>query len=674
MKIKKNLLIVFLTVLLCVPLLTAQAVLRPEILTKLNDAVFEVVVLKPDEGSLEYEKKLPLERIPFAIRTDKYLPIGTAFLMDDGLFYSAAHVFNLHEESLYGDYFLRAVDGNIYKVDSLVSFATDRDYIVFTVENYTDTKKGLSAKENFSLNTQTFSVGNALGEGIIIRDGLLTSQTFEEENGSWKWLRFSAAASPGNSGGPLVTPDGDVLGIITMKSANENLNYALPFFETKKLPEGTGRVHINHYYVIPNILEEKFFFPYDYEQKLPKKLTQVRREVIADYSASTVKKVDEIRRKFDFAGDEGFNKGDGSYDILYTNWIPRFPLTVIRTDNKKWTTVIPNDIGEYKLPQNGSVSYGRLLNLTMAVIKRPENIAYEELIASPKLYMDYLLSASRMYRTVGSERIAITSYGQPARTHTHTDRYGRTWLVNYWSLPFANAEAVSFALPMPGGLYVMTKTDDTASIRNGHNLDLAFLSDYVIPRYSGTFKDWKEFLSIKAEVCPLDPVFASMKFDFTDKGTSVQNENYNVFVPRKIFASDKDTTLRFFLGFIEKNAELQFEGSGFDMYTKARNDDYRYVVITKEKAPGEDAPDEMRDKYRQKLERAAPFNGQAYNQNQYTYYDETLFLDGLNTQQKEKLPYIYILGLELKQQNKFKEIESFAKAMKKAIKKPNGYK
>jgi len=671
MKFRKNFFCVCAIGVLCVHSLCAQAVLRPEILAKLNAAVFEVVVLKPEEGMLEYEKKLPLERIPFSIRTDKYLPLGTAFLMDDGFFYSAAHVFNLHDESQYGDYFLRDSAGKLYKVDTLISFATDRDFIIFTAEGYTDTKKGLSAKKDFSLNTQTFSVGNALGEGIIIRDGLLTSQTFEQENGEWKWLRFSAAASPGNSGGPLVSPDGDVLGIITMKSANENLNYALPFFETQKVPPNTGSVHITHYYVVPNILEEKFFFPYDYKQKLPEKLAKVRSAVIADYSAATGKIIQSIQDKFAFAGNEGFNRGDGSNDILYEPWLPRFPLTIVRTDNKKWKVAMPNDIGEYKLPQNGSVAYGRMLNLTMALIKKPDNLSLEELIASPKLYMEYLLSASRIYRTVGSERVAVTSYGTPSKTRTHTDIYGRTWLVNYWTLPFANVEAISFALPVPGGLYVMTKTDGTASIRNGHSRDLAFMSDYVIPRYAGSFKDWKEFLTSRRVS---DPVLTAMKFDFSDKGIRMQNSNYDFFIPHNVCASDDENTLRLVLGFYDGKTKLNFEPVGFDLFTKRHSDDYKYISVSKQFALSEAAPQEMRDKYRQKLEGAAPFNAQPYNQDQYTYYDEVLFVDGLSTAEREKLPHLYVLGLEMKGQNRFEEIAAFAADVKKAMKKPQGYK
>ena len=652
----------------CAPLVYAQEVLRSEILAKLNDAVFEVVVLKPDEGSLEYEKELPLERIPFAIRTDKYLPIGTAFLMDDGLFYSAAHVFNLTEESQYGDYYLRSYDGSVYKVNSVLSFATDRDFIVFSVDGYTKIGKGLSAKQDIDLNTQTFSVGNALGEGIIIRNGLLTSKTFEQENGAWKWLRFSAAASPGNSGGPLITPDGKVLGIITMKSANENLNYALPFEETKKVLSGTGSVHLTLHYVMPNILEEKFFYVYDYEQKLPKKLTDARRAIIEDYGTFTAHIIKDIQKKFDFAGETGFTKADGSLELMYTPWLPRFPLTIVRSDNKKWNSYMPNDISEYKLPQNGSVSYGHMLNVTMAFIKKPDNVDYKELILSPKLYMDYVLSASRIYRTIGSERVAVTSFGKPDRSHTHIDVYGRTWLVNYWPLPFADAEVISYALPIPGGIYVISRIDSVSSIRNGHNLDFAFISDYIMPRYMASFGDWKEFLSLSVKDYPLDPALSSVTFDFDKAATSIKAGDYDLSVPQKVFASDKESTLRLGLGFYMKDNKPHLDIQDLFMYTNTRSDDYRYMTLAKSRNPPKDAPQGMLDRWQQKAEQAAPFNAKPYNNDQYTYYNEILFSG--NIKETKALAHLYYMSLELKQQNKFEEIKAFAGEVKKGLKQP----
>ena len=171
----------------------AQTILESAVLEKVQAAVFEVVVEKPAEGKLTYEKKLPLERIPFAIRNDAYLPIGTAFLMSDGKFYSAAHVFSLYKETLYTNYFLRGKDGKTWKIASVTKFATDRDFICFDAENFTaDKNKGLSVAPDASLNSTVFSVGNALGEGIVIRNGVLTSRTPEQENGAWQWLRFSA--------------------------------------------------------------------------------------------------------------------------------------------------------------------------------------------------------------------------------------------------------------------------------------------------------------------------------------------------------------------------------------------------------------------------------------------------------------------------------------------------
>jgi len=59
MKFKHIFMILFFAVVF--QLLGAQeAVLSPEVLKKINGAVFEVVVLKPEEGKLEYEKKLTI--------------------------------------------------------------------------------------------------------------------------------------------------------------------------------------------------------------------------------------------------------------------------------------------------------------------------------------------------------------------------------------------------------------------------------------------------------------------------------------------------------------------------------------------------------------------------------------------------------------------------------------
>lgn len=208
--------------------LFAQEVLKPKIVEKLQQNVFEVVVEKLQEDPLTYERELPLDRLPYHIRMDKYDSIGTAFLLTDGHFYTAAHVLNIPHTSLLTKYFIRSSDGAVYKIGNVIKFAGDRDFVVFDVEGF-DKKnsKGLQIESNPKINSSVFAVGNAQGEGIVMRNGLLTSTTPENRNGAWQWLRFSAAASPGNSGGPLVTPQGKVIGIVAMKNSSETLT--MPF-------------------------------------------------------------------------------------------------------------------------------------------------------------------------------------------------------------------------------------------------------------------------------------------------------------------------------------------------------------------------------------------------------------------------------------------------------------
>ena len=667
MKFKHIFMILFFAVVF--QILGAQAVLSPEVLNKINGAVFEVVVLKPEEGKLEYEKKLPMERIPFAIRNDKYIPIGTAFLMDDGKFYSAAHVFNLYEESFYNDYYLRSVSGDVYKVGAVLSYSVERDFIIFEAENYKHVKgEGLSVLNEFNLNTPTFSVGNALGEGIIIRNGLLTSQTFEDRKGEWKWLRFSAAASPGNSGGPLISPDGMVLGIITMKSKNENLNYALPFTETKNIAKNIGTVYLPIFYNLPHILAERPFYEYRNEQKLPKKLIELRKSIIADYKNFTLDIIKDLKKKYDFSGTENFMNGEGAVEILYSSWNPRFSLILAREENKKWDVFLPNDIKEYKLSQNGKVIYGKMLGSTMAIVKKPNDIDQKKLITSPKLYMDYILTASRMYRYIVGEKIAISSYGEPSRSESHIDTYGRKWLVNYWELPFADSEVISFALPIPGGIFVITRVDSISSIRNGHNHDYAFLSDYVLPSYSGTFAEWKEFLNLSPKDYPIDPILSSMKFNFDSKNIALKAGDYNFVISQKDFAADKDANLDLSLGFFVNDKKAVFDISAVNMYSNSRSDDYTYIRFSKTLRPPEDAPQDLLEAWQQKINQAVPYNAKPYNQNQYTFYDEILFMDNIKKSGKEKINQLYCISLELKQQDRFDEIQKLAAEIKKNLK------
>ena len=248
---------------------TAHAAsLDPAVLPKIQAATFEVVAAKPVNDPLSYEKPLPMDLLPFQQRNDKYYSIGTAFALGNNRYVTAAHVLHVGIGSLWGEPALRDADGHVYAIDKIEKYSLQQDFVVFTLASQPAHAAALEVDRTPALNGVVYAVGNALGTGVVIRDGLYTSNTPEDQDGRWKWMRFSAAASPGNSGGPLLDQDGKVIGIVLMKSANENLNYALPIGMILDAPNHLASIDKRMPYqfdvfdtVLSNTLKAEFALP-----------------------------------------------------------------------------------------------------------------------------------------------------------------------------------------------------------------------------------------------------------------------------------------------------------------------------------------------------------------------------------------------------------------------------
>jgi S1-C subfamily serine protease len=215
---------------------SAGADLEPQLLNQIQAATFEVVAAKPLTDPLTYARPLPTELLPFQERNDQYYSVGSAFSIGNNRFVTAAHVLATGIGSLWGSPALRDANGRVYPIDKIEKFSLARDFVVFTVSGNPNSGV-LKINTQPLLHEAVYAVGNALGTGVVVRDGVYTSMTPEDLDGRWKWLRFSAAASPGNSGGPLLDKDGAILGVVLMKSPGENLNYALPIEELVNAPD-----------------------------------------------------------------------------------------------------------------------------------------------------------------------------------------------------------------------------------------------------------------------------------------------------------------------------------------------------------------------------------------------------------------------------------------------------
>jgi serine protease Do len=212
-----------------------QVILPKEVFKKIRGALYEVVIPRLEDEFVTYDRPLPFDKLPYRQRTDKFRGIGTAFAIGPNRFVSAAHVINILGHSPETEFFLRDQDGKVFAVGKFHRFSTYRDAVEFELSESPAPHPVLALNPKIEIGDTVYVVGNAQGEGISFRAGQVSSFTPEEVDRKWNFIRFSAPASPGNSGGPLLNAAGEVAGIVERKNASENLNYGLPIQEEQKL-------------------------------------------------------------------------------------------------------------------------------------------------------------------------------------------------------------------------------------------------------------------------------------------------------------------------------------------------------------------------------------------------------------------------------------------------------
>lgn len=500
---------------------------------------FEVVIAKPTTDAVVYERELPLHLLPFQYRNDKYYSVGTAFRSEDGTFVSAAHVLQLGSGSQHRDIGLRDAGGKVYPIDKVLKFSRNRDFVVFSVKGIAP-GPGLALKPDYTLNKKVYAVGNALGEGVVIRDGLYTSDTPEEVDGEWKWMRFSAAASPGNSGGPLLDEEGRVVGVILRKSENENLNYALPISEVIKF-KTQGHVKLSAVYKI-DITDDTYGFKAERKYPLPMDYRALDRQLEKDYleivndGAQGFLKQNQARL---------FPNDPGSLPLLYNSFVKTFPSMLARGADGVWDTASPGDINTSDTGNGGRVRYGKLGNFFYLTMKRPDNVDAESYYKDSKLFIEQLLKGVVYNRDVGPEKIRVVSMGKAVQERVHVDAYGRKWQVRSWLAGFSDEKFVIYALPTPQGYAAIMSVTDTA-YADMMEIDMKIMSDYIYYTYYGTLDEWERFIKRK----DLAPTFIK------DVKLQTDYKSYVTYEDRNFRLKVDEKTMR-----ISRNSDLQLSCS-----------------------------------------------------------------------------------------------------------------
>jgi S1-C subfamily serine protease len=160
-----------------------------------------------------------------AIETDQGIS-GSGFFVG-----SQCHVItNEHVIAGASTIVLRTAQRGLYSAQVLASDSR-RDLAILTTNAQKCSPLELGSDESPNIGTEVFAVGNPLGLQGTVTKGIISAR---REIEGVKYFQIDASLNPGNSGGPLLTPKGLVLGVNTFKRKGyEGLNFAITSEEVK---------------------------------------------------------------------------------------------------------------------------------------------------------------------------------------------------------------------------------------------------------------------------------------------------------------------------------------------------------------------------------------------------------------------------------------------------------
>jgi serine protease Do len=568
----------------------------PELQRQIQASTFEVVMKKPAEGSVRYEKPLPLELLPYIERTDPYRSIGTALALGNNAYATAAHVLLAGVDSQYGPPALRAADGSIHAIGKILKLSAAEDLVEFSLVDELNAAP-LPVNRSPHIDEMVLAVGNALGEGIVVRDGLFTSETPEQQDGRWKWIRFSAAASPGNSGGPLLDASGAIIGLVIAKSPNENLNYALPIANVLDAPQKARfdeRVLTKLSFAQGSrtyVLKDAFPLPLPWAQ------------FVRTYQALIQRHSDAAREAL-LAADElsMFPKGAGSEAILYqADTSSREPGVVIQRDDGTWVIQRPS-FQFTDLPGDGRVGVAGVAQVLLVALHRGGEASDDAFYSDSKSFMDIVLKTLNLRRPVGSDQVKVTSLGRAVRDETTQDRYGRTWQLRIWPVPYLDLYVVAQLLPTPDGYVGLIEYAPSLVLRQ-LIAPLSLLASQVTVTYQGTLGEWQAFLTRKALLpAALKDVTLTYR-----SGWTLITPRFETAVPAEVMPLDIHSELLLTMGYMLDGSRVVWDigGAWWDRDLKEKV----YVGLSRQPRPPSTAPLDLRTHFDDLQARRSPYDG-----------------------------------------------------------------
>ncbi len=172
------------------------------------------------------------------VRTD--VGQGTGFIItENGYIVTNAHVLSGGREVYVLDY------EQDKHPTSLVGYDAKLDIALLKIEgDYREIELGDS--DDVQVGEKVIAIGNPLGLQFSVSEGIVSATDREGSNGLEAYIQTDAALNPGNSGGPLINKQGEVIGINNFKvGSSESLGFALESNYIKEAVNGISQKQLN---------------------------------------------------------------------------------------------------------------------------------------------------------------------------------------------------------------------------------------------------------------------------------------------------------------------------------------------------------------------------------------------------------------------------------------------
>ncbi len=171
------------------------------------------------------------EAIPSVVTIKTDVNQGTGFIIsEDGFIVTNYHVLSGGTKIETLDYQQKMFQ------TSLIGFDFDADLALLKIVGNFEKLNLTKDSDLVHIGEEVIAIGNPLGLQFSVSQGIVSGINRQGPNGMNVYIQTDAALNPGNSGGPLINSEGEVIGINNFKiSAGESLGFALESNELKRV-------------------------------------------------------------------------------------------------------------------------------------------------------------------------------------------------------------------------------------------------------------------------------------------------------------------------------------------------------------------------------------------------------------------------------------------------------